>query len=84
MESVKSDTYLGDIISSDGKTKLNIESRAAEGLGIVSQIMDILKTVRFGAHYFEIAVTFRESMLINGMASHRGKLTSFKKWTAYC
>ena len=57
METVKYDTYLGDIISHDGKNKLNIKSRAAKGLGIVSQIMDMLKTVSFGAHYFEIAAT---------------------------
>ena len=43
MERVTSDCYLGDIISSDGKNKLNIEARVAKGLGIVSQIMDILK-----------------------------------------
>ena len=45
MEKVSSDTYLGDIVSSDGKNRLNIESRVAKGLGIVSQIMDILKCV---------------------------------------
>ena len=54
MERVSSDVYLGDIISSDGKNKLNIESRVAKGLGIVSQIMDKLKTVSFGEHYFQI------------------------------
>ena len=52
MEKVESDTNLVDIIAGDGKNKLNIDSRAAEGLGIVSQIMDTLKTVNFGAQYF--------------------------------
>ena len=56
MEEVSSDTYLGNIISRDGKNKLNIESRVAKGLGIVSQIMDILKSTSFGKHYFEMAV----------------------------
>ena len=42
VEKVKSDTYLGDIISHDGRNKLNIEARTVKGLGIVSQIMDIL------------------------------------------
>ena len=43
MEKVLSDTYLGDVISSNGRNKLNIESRVAKGLGIVSKILDILK-----------------------------------------
>ena len=74
MEQVSSDTYLGDIISSDGKNKLNIESRVAKGLGIVSQIMDMLKTVSFGGHYFKMALSYRESMLINGV------LTNCESW----
>ena len=74
MEQVSSDTFLGDIISSDGKNKLNIESRVAKGLGIVSQIMDMLKTVSFGEHYFKMALSYRESMLINGV------LTNCESW----
>ena len=52
------------------KNKHNIEARVSKGLGIVSQIMDILKCVRFGAHYFEIALTLRESIMINGMLTN--------------
>ena len=70
IEKVKSDTYLGDVISNDGKNKLNIEARVSKGLGLVSQIMDILKCVSFGAHFFEIAVTLRNSILINGMLTN--------------
>ena len=70
MERVSSDTYLGDVISSDGKNRLNIDSRVAKGLGLVSQIMDVLNCVSFGAHFFEIAVTLRESILINGMLTN--------------
>ena len=70
MKEVKNDTYLGDIISSDGKNTLNIESRISKGLGIVSQIMDVLKSVSFGVHYFEIAATLREAMLVNGLLTN--------------
>ena len=70
MEKVESDTYLGDIIASNGKNTLNIENRAAKGLGIVSQIMDTLKTVSFGEHFFEVAATLRESKLINGILTN--------------
>ena len=63
MKKVKIDTYLGDVIATDGKNNLNIENGAAKGLGIVSLIMDTLKTVSFGARYFEIAATLRKSQL---------------------
>ena len=70
MEVVDSDVYLGDIISSNGKNSQNIESRVAKGLGIVSQILDLLKTVSFGIHFFEIAASLREAMLVNGLLTN--------------
>ena len=66
--------YLGDIIRSDGKNTSNIMDRVNKGTGIVSNIMDMLKSVSFGANYFEMATTFREAHLINGM------LTSAEIW----
>ena len=36
MERVPSDTYLGDIVSDDGKNKLKIVARVAKGMGITS------------------------------------------------
>ena len=80
--------HVGDIISSDGKNNLNIESRATKGLGIVSQIIDTLKTVSFGAQYVDIAATLRESQLNNGnvwyVASPRLMWRNLKKWISYC
>ena len=70
MEGVKSDTYLGDVLSCDGKNTLNIEARVSKGLGVVSQIMDLLRNVSFGSHYFEIAKTLREAMLVNGLLTN--------------
>ena len=32
--------------------------------------MDLLKSVSFGKHYFEIACTLRESMLVNGLLTN--------------
>ena len=43
--------------------------RVNKGLGIVNKIMDMLKSVSFGSKYFEMANTFREAHLINGMLS---------------
>ena len=69
-EQVEEAVYLGDIIRQDGKNTSNIKSRINKGLGIVTQIMEILKTVSFGSKYFEIAVTLRESLLVNGMLTN--------------
>jgi hypothetical protein len=66
--------YLGDSIRTDGRNTSNINSRVNKGVGIVSNIMDMLKNVSFGSKYFEIAITLREAHLINGM------LTNFEIW----
>ena len=41
-----------------------------KGLGIISQIMNVLETVSFGNYFFEIALTLRESMIINGILTN--------------
>ena len=59
--------YLGDIISNDGSNTQNVKNRVSKGMGLVTQIINILKTVSFGVKYFDIAVALREAILINGM-----------------
>ena len=66
MPEVTEDVYLGDIISSNGKNTKNIKSRISKGLGIMNQIFNLLENISFGPHYFEMALLFRDSMLING------------------
>ena len=56
MENVEEDMYLGDLISSDGKNKKNVEKRISKGLGIITQILNLLEVVSFGQHYIEIAM----------------------------
>ena len=53
----------------NGTLPVNTEHvhRHDKGLGIVNQIMGLLKEVNFGHFYFEMALLFRNSMLINGM-----------------
>ena len=70
MKAVKSDTYLGDIISNDGKNTENIRNRVSKGIGIVTQISNIMEAANFGEHYFEIALLLRDSMLINGILTN--------------
>ena len=74
VDKVSQAVYLGDIISQDGTNSANIRDRAAKGTGQMNTILTLLKTVSFGAKYFEIAVTLREAHLINGM------LTSSESW----
>ena len=64
------DTALCDIGPAIGKNSSNIASRVNKGIGQISQIMDILKTVSFGAQYFTIVVTLRETMFINGILTN--------------
>ena len=67
MEGVEEDMYLGDLISSDGKNRKNVEKRISKGKGIITQILNLLDIVSFGQHYIEIALLLRESMFINGI-----------------
>ena len=45
MVEVDHDTYLGDIVAADGKNTMNIKKRISKGIGIISDIMNILEKV---------------------------------------
>ena len=79
MENVTEDTYLGDIISSDGKNRKNLKKRISKGLGIITQIMNLLEIVSFGHHYTEIALLLRESMFVNGILNNAEVWYGIKK-----
>ena len=68
---VEEDKYLGDVISNtiqvNGSNQKNVIKRRGSGMGIITQIILILKTVSLGHFYFEMAVLLRESLLINGI-----------------
>ena len=66
MPEVTEDTFLGDIISSDGKNTKNIKSRISKGIGIVTNIFNLLESISLGPYIFKVALLLRESMLING------------------
>ena len=70
MPEVMEDTYLGDILSNDGRNTKNIKNRISKGVGCVNQIFNILENIVFGPHYFEIAVLLRASLLINGIMTN--------------
>ena len=77
MESVEYDTYLGDILSSDGRNTRNVRNRIGKGIGITTQIMNILNSICLGEYYMESAVLLRESMFINGI------LTNAEIWYSF-
>ena len=70
VEEVTEDTYLGDIISSDGKNTKNIKNRISKGVGKISEIMNLLEMVSLGEHYMEIAILLREAIFINGILTN--------------
>ena len=70
MPEVTEEMYLGDLLSADGKNTKNVKNRVSKGIGIVSQIVDLLENTCFGPHYFKIAMLLRESMLVNGITTN--------------
>ena len=66
MQEVTEETYLGDIISCDGKNTKNLKNRISKGVGIITKILNLLEVISFGPFLFEIALLLREAMLVNG------------------
>ena len=67
MKTTDREKYLGDIITNDAKIDENIQMRHDKGLGLVNQIISILKEISFGRYHFEMGMLLRTSVLINGM-----------------
>ena len=74
MQKITHDKYLGDIVSSNGKNDLNIQSRVNKGLGNVTKVLNMLEKVTLGSHYFKSALMLRESIFLSAM------LTNAESW----
>ena len=70
MENVQEDTYLGDVISCDGRNTKNIKKRISKGLGIITEILHLLEMVSLGEHFIEIATLFREALFVNAIITN--------------
>ena len=70
LERVEKDTYLGDILSKDGKNLQNVLARKAKGLGVINQISAILEDICFGPYHIEIALILRNSLLVNSVLTN--------------
>ena len=68
MGKVTEDTYLK-----------NVRCRVGKGLGIISQIMNMLEAVSFGKYVFQIAMTLRETMFLNGVLTNAEIWYNLKK-----
>ena len=62
---VDEDKYVGDIITKDGKNAKNIKARSGRGIGVISNIANILKEVSMGQYHFEVSLLLRESLFLS-------------------
>ena len=65
MIKVCKDKYLGDIISNNGNNDENIRSKISNGMGAMSNIMNILREVNLGEYYFQSALLLRQTMFLS-------------------
>ena len=67
MKKSKEVKYVGDWLSSSMNNDANIERRAAKGIGSISSILSLLKQISLGIYHFEIALIFRDTILLSQM-----------------
>ena len=65
---------MGDIIAADGSNDKNIQRRKGKGISAVNQILTNLENTCYGEFHFQVAVTLRDSLLLNGF------LTNAEAW----
>ena len=44
---------------------VQVQNRVSKGIGLISQIMNILETISVGKNYFQIAFTLGEAIFLN-------------------
>ena len=67
MKTTDNETYLGDIISSDGKNTKNINRRKNKGMALVRELSVMIVEMMLGDHHFETALMFRNAILVNSL-----------------
>ena len=77
MELKQEQTYLGDLLASDGTHTKNVQNRSNKGLGVINQIMQILESTYFGKYFFEIAMVLRQSLFLSSV------LLNSEAWVGY-
>lgn len=74
LQKVGKEKYLGDILSADGSNIKNVISRQKKSFGINKQISSMLREVCYGPYHFEVAMVFRETLLLSSI------LTNCEAW----
>ena len=69
MKTTSSEKYLGDIINNSGKLNENIQARVNKANGTINTIISLINEIAFGHDTIQIALLFRNSMLINSIVS---------------
>ena len=67
MKSESETRFLGNILSvSDGINK-TVSDRHSRGIGIITQLSSLLKSISLGPFYFNVALILRDAMLVNSI-----------------
>ena len=77
MKMKQEQTYLGDLLSSDGTQTKNVQQRRNKDLWVINQVMQILESTYFGKYYFEIAMVLRQSLFLSSL------LLNSEAWVNY-
>ena len=70
MKDVKKAAYLGDILNEEGNINETISDRKNKSIGRINQITSMLSSVSLGFFCMDIALVFREAMLINAIITN--------------
>ena len=67
MNESKQETYLGDVIENNTKSKVNIEKRKARGYGVINDILVIISEIPLSHWRMQAGLLLRQAMLVNGI-----------------
>ena len=67
MKKSQAETYLGDVISEDGKLDATIKARKVKAFSYLSEIRALLSDMPFGKQRLEIGLLLRDAMFVNGV-----------------
>ena len=79
MKESQAETYLGDIISEDGKLDATIKARKAKAFSYLSEIRALLSDMPFGKQRLEVGLMLRDTMFVNGVLCKCPVLRSYMK-----
>ena len=68
-----------DYLSNEGSNDINIDERWKKGIGLVSQVISLIKEVTLGQYYFKIGLLYRETNIVNGLLFYSEIWYNFKK-----